>query len=82
MKGARPMADLPKYHLRTQQADALLAPISATVRQLERRVQHYLDRVSLDTADAEVLASAHAVLATASAEISRVLDASRRIPHG
>ena len=38
------MADLPKYHLRARQADALLAPINATVHELERRVQHYLDR--------------------------------------
>jgi hypothetical protein len=73
------MADLPKYHLRAQQADALLAPINATVGELERRVQHYLDRVALGTEDADALRKAHAVLADTSKEIARLLDESRRI---
>jgi hypothetical protein len=73
------MADLPKYHLRAQQADALLAPINATVGELERRTQHYLDRVALGTKDADALRRAHAVLAHASGEIARLLDESRRI---
>jgi hypothetical protein len=76
------MADLPKYHLRAQQADALLAPINATVGELERRTQHYLDRVALGTEDADALRKAHAVLADASREISRLLDESRQISHG
>jgi len=74
------VADLPKYHLRAQQADALLAPINATLRELEDRVQHYLDRVALDAPDADALAQAHDVLANAAQEIARVLDDSRRIP--
>jgi hypothetical protein len=73
------MADLPKYHLRAQQADALLAPINSTVDELERRVQHYLDRVALGTEDADALRKAHAVLADTSKEIARLLDESRRI---
>ncbi|MDQ2787706.1 MAG: hypothetical protein M3Y58_22180 [Chloroflexota bacterium] len=73
------MADLPKYHLRAQQADALLAPVSASLRALERRVQHYRDRVTLAAPDAEALAQAHDVLAGASREIARLLDESRAI---
>lgn len=76
------MADLPKYHLRAQQADALLAPVDATVGELERRVQHYLDRVTLGAQDADALRKAHAVLADASQQITRLLDESRRIAHG
>lgn len=75
------MTDLPKYHLRAQQADALLAPIDASLRELAQRVQHYLDRVTLDAPDADALAEAHTALANASHEIARLLDESRQIPH-
>lgn len=75
------MAELPKYHLRAQQADALLAPIDASLRELAQRVQHYLDRISLGAADADALAVAHTALANASHEITRLLDESRQIPH-
>ncbi len=81
MKGEPDMADLPKYHLRAQQADALLAPINATLQELEGRVQHYLDRVALDAPDANVLAKAHDVLTHAAQELARVLDDSRQIHH-
>lgn len=73
------MADLPKYHLRAQQADALLAPVNASLRALERRVRHYLDRLSLDAQDADALAKAHDVLVNASREIARTLEESRQI---
>ena len=66
------MTDLPKYHLREQQADALLQPMLATVRELERRAQHYLDRINLATADYEAVNAAHAALGTARAEIDRL----------
>jgi len=75
------MADLPKYHLRAQQADALLAPVNASLQELECRVRHYLDRVALGAPDADALAKAHGVLANASREIAQVLDESRRIHH-
>jgi hypothetical protein len=75
------MADLPKYHLRAQQADALLAPVNASLRELEQRVQHYLDRLSVAAPDADALATAHAALANASREVARVLDESRNIHH-
>lgn len=76
------MATLPesKYHLRNQQADALLAPVHASLAELEQRVQHYLNRVRLSNSDEEALAAAHDVLASASAEIARILTASREIP--
>jgi hypothetical protein len=76
------MADLPKYHLSEQQAGALLTPVDATLGELERRVQHYLDRVALGTQDLDALQKAHAVLANASREITQLLDESRRISHG
>lgn len=76
------MSDLPKYHLRAQQADALLAPIDATLGELERRTRHYLDRVTLGAQDADALRRAHAALATASQEIARLLEESRRIARG
>lgn len=75
------MADLPKYHLRAQRADALLAPINETLGELERRVRHYLDRIALGASDAEALRNAHTALANASREIARLLEESRRIPH-
>ena len=76
------MANLPesKYHLRNQQADALLAPVHATLAELEQRIQHYRDRVRLGNSDEEALAAAHEVLAHASTEIARILTASREIP--
>jgi hypothetical protein len=73
------MADLPKYHLRDQQADALLAPINASLRELAHRVQHYRDRVTLAAPDADTLANAQTVLTNASREIARLLDESRHI---
>ena len=67
------MADnyLAKYHVRAQQAYALLAPIAATLDELERRVQHYLDRVEIGSeADADALSRAHSALATAPAPVA------------
>ncbi len=75
------MTDLPKYHLREQQADALLAPINAALDELEHRVRHYLDRINLAEADAEQLRAAHAALATARQEIERIYRASQQIAH-
>ncbi len=75
------MSALPesKYHLREQQADALLAPIAATMRETERRVRHYLDRVRLGDSDEEALRAAHDVLADAAEQIDRILRESREI---
>lgn len=75
------MSALPesKYHLREQQADALLAPIAADLRATERRVQHYLDHVRLGDSDAEALRAAHDVLADAAEQVARILRESREI---
>ncbi len=75
------MTDLPKYHLREQQADALLAPINAALNELEHRVGHYLDRINLAEPDAEQLRAAHAALATARQEIERIYRASQQNTH-
>ncbi len=72
------MTDLPKYHVGTQQADALLAPIDASLRTLERRVQHYIDRVSLAAPDRDALTRAHTMLADASHAITQLLEDSRQ----
>ena len=66
------MPDLPKYHLREQYATALLGPVAASLRDLERRAQHYLDRLTLGPADQELLRSAHRALATALADVERL----------
>jgi hypothetical protein len=79
VEGDERVPDLPKYHLTAQQADALLAPVNATVHELRNRIQHYLDRVTLESADADALEQAHTALATASREITRLLNESRQI---
>jgi hypothetical protein len=77
------MAALPdsKYHLREQQADALIAPVHATLAEMERRVQHFLVHMRLGEADANALNAAHDVLADATARIAQVLTESRAISH-
>lgn len=56
------MSDRPKFHLREQSAYALLAPICLTVRDLEERVRHYLERMILSPEDAAALESAQGTL--------------------
>ncbi len=67
-----------QYHLNPQQADALLGPVRATLRELEGRLQHYVDRLSLGAADEEVLRAAHGALATARGEVERLWAESGR----
>jgi hypothetical protein len=76
------MAALPdsKYHLREQQADALLAPIHAALGEMERRVQHFVVHMRLGDADAEALNAAHDVLAKAAAQVERIVREIRDIP--
>ncbi len=73
------MAALPdsKYHLREQQADALLAPIAASLSEMERRVAHYLVHMRLADADSAALNAAHDVLADAAAQVGRIVRESR-----
>ncbi len=66
------MPELPKYHLREQQADALLAPLRLSLWEMEERSGHYLERLSLTKEDAEAVRAAHTALATARAEVERL----------
>ncbi len=68
------MPELPKYHLGEQQADALLAPLRLSLREMEERSGHYLERLSLTPQDAEAIRAAHTALATARAEVDRLWD--------
>ena len=62
----------PKFHLREQRADALLQPLLATVRELERQTQHYLDRLKLGAEDGRAIRDAHGTLGAARAELERL----------
>lgn len=66
------MTELPKYHLSEQQGDALLGPILATLRELEHRAAHYLERLTLADADVEALRAAREALASARDEVERL----------
>ena len=66
------MPELPKYHLGEQQADALLAPLRLSLREMEERAGHYLERLSLTPEDAEAVRAAHTALTTARAEVERL----------
>ena len=74
------MTGLPKYHLREQRADALLAPVVATLRELEHRVDHYLDRLHIEPGDEEALRAALQALAAARAEVEAQWRASVQRP--
>lgn len=69
-----------RYHLREQQAYALLGPMVLSLRELERRTQHYVDRLSLEPGDAEVIAAAHKAIAAARTEVERLWKASEPPP--
>lgn len=68
------MAEPVKYHLREQQADALLGPIRATMRELEGRTAHYLERLHLSAEDQAALDAARRALAGAREELDRVYE--------
>jgi hypothetical protein len=75
----RPPRKPDQYHLNPQQAGALLGPACATLRELEARLQHYVDRLPLEAADdAEALRAAHGALATARGEVERLWAARGR----
>jgi 7-keto-8-aminopelargonate synthetase-like enzyme len=68
-----------KYHLPEQQAYALLGPIGASLRELERRAHHYVDRLAMEPAEAEAVRAAHQAISRARAEVERLWRASA--PH-
>ena len=74
------MPYLTNYHLAEQNAYALLGPIAESLRELEHRTQHYVDRLAMETADRDTLRAARQALAAARAEIERLRDASTPWP--
>ncbi len=65
------VTDRTRFHVGPQQADALLAPMAATIRDLQARTAHYLDRVALASdADAAALREASEALVQAAARIA------------
>jgi len=74
------MPYLTNYHLAEQNAYALLGPIAETLRELEQRTQHYVDRLAMEIADQDTLRAARQALAAAHAEIERLRDASAPWP--
>jgi hypothetical protein len=65
-----------KYHLREQPAYALLGPMRATLLELERRAQHYVDRVNLEAGASEQVRAAHDAIARAREEVERLWQSS------
>ena len=61
-----------KYHVREQQAHALLGPMRASLRELEQRARHYVARVNVEPAEADKLRAAGDAIARARAEVERL----------
>ncbi len=70
-----------KYHLSEHSANVLLDPICATLLELERRTQHYTERLNLAPGAGEALTAAHAALATARREVERLHAESAQAAH-
>ena len=70
------MAYFTKYHVREQQAYALLGPMRASLRELERRARHYVARVNMDAGEAEQLRAAGDAIARAREEVERIWEQS------
>jgi hypothetical protein len=68
-----------RLHFNAQEAGALLAPIAASLRVLERRAERYGHVATLSEADAAAIAAAHAALTTARVEVQRL---ARSVPAG
>ena len=66
------MPYLTKYHLGEQHASALLGPVADTLLELERRTEHYAERLSLTDDDQQALRAAQRAIAAARAEIARL----------
>jgi hypothetical protein len=66
------MPYLSKYHLGEQRATALLGPIADTLRELERRTDHFAARLAMSDADLEAIRAAQRAVAGALAEIERI----------
>jgi hypothetical protein len=73
------MPYLSPYHLSEQQAGALLGPIAAALRDLERRAGHFATRLPLAPADREQILAAQRVLASAVEELARIQAAAEAL---
>jgi hypothetical protein len=74
------MPYLTKYHLREQEAYALLGPVCAALRALERRTAHFAGRVAMAPADEAAVRAAQRVLEGARQEVERIWEASAPPP--
>ena len=70
------MPYLTPYHLAEQNAYALLGPIAATLEELERRAQHYAERLAMEPDDRETVQAAQRAIAAAREELERLRQAS------
>lgn len=64
------------YHINEQQADALIGPIHAELRELEHRAQHYIDHIRMGGDDRELVESTLRTLRTAREEVEGLYRAS------
>jgi hypothetical protein len=80
--GVRLMPYLTKYHLREQEAYALLGPVCDALRVLERRTTHFAGRVAMAPADEAAVRAAQRVLEGARQEVERIWQASAPSPEG
>jgi len=69
---------LPRYHLNPQSAAALLGPVASSLDELENRLRHYVERVTMPDADREAVAKALAIVASAHAQVLKVQRENRQ----
>ena len=60
---------LPRYHLNPQSAEALLEPLVGSLSELESRLNHYVEPVSMPDADRAAVAAAVEIVASARAGV-------------
>lgn len=60
------------YHVREQEAYALLGPVRDALRELEGRTRHYAERLAMAPAERETVQAAHRAIAAARAEVERL----------
>lgn len=63
------MSALPPYHLSEHSATVLLDPVRLSLAQLERRLQHYADRIPMGDGDRETINQAKRIVERALHEI-------------
>jgi hypothetical protein len=76
------MPYLTKYHVGEQEAYALLGPVCAALRELERRTAHYAGRLAMEPADVAAVQAARRVLEGARQEVERIWQGSAPGPEG